>query len=243
MRTALRIEWLKLRSARGTWVLLVLAVLAAGLAAAGASSAKSVQELASADGQRQVAHTAVSGAIFVLVLGILSLTNEFRYGTIVLTTLADPRRVKSLVGKGVSAMLAGVVLGAASVATNIAVASAVLSSRGDSYHISDRQIWSTFVGSISCTVLFGVLGVAIGAFVRRGPAAIIGSLAWLLVLEQLVGQVWKTGRPYLPGAAEQALARVPDTWLLTMWQGALVSAGYLVVAVVLALGVTRHRDV
>jgi ABC-2 type transport system permease protein len=243
MTRALRVEWLKLRSARGTWILLALAIFAAGLAAAGTSARASEADLATVTGQRGIAHTAGSGAIFVLVLAILSVTNEFRYGSIVLTTLADPQRVATVAAKAVIAAIAGVAVGVASVGANIAVGSAMLASRGYSYQIGHKEIWSTFVGSVLAAVVFAVLGVAIGSAVRKGPAAIIGALAWLLVLEALVGQVITGLRPYLPGAADQAIARVPDGYLLTMWQGGLVAAGYLVVAAIIALGVTRHRDV
>ena len=243
MTRALRVEWLKLRSARGTWILLAVAVLAAGLAAAGTSAQAGTATLSTATGQRDIAHTAGSGAIFVLILAILTVTNEFRYGSIVLTTLADPQRVATLAAKAVVAAIAGVAVGLASVGTNIAVGSASLAGRGYSYRVGDKEIWSTFVGSVLAAVVFALLGTAIGAAVRKGPAAIIGALAWLLVLEALVGQVFSGLRPYLPGAADQAVARVPDGYLLTMWQGGLVAAGYLVVAAILALGVTRHRDV
>ena len=243
MSRALQVEWYKLRTARGTWILFAVAVAAAALAAAGAAATATVDQLSTAVGQRQVAHTAGSGAIFVLILGILLVTNEFRYGTIVFTTLADPQRVNTLAGKAVVAAGAGAAVGVASVVANIAVGTASLANRGYSYRIGDRELWSTFVGSVAAAVVFGLLGVAIGAVVRKGPAAIIGALAWLLVLEALVGQVIPHLRPYLPGAADQAVARVPDANLLTMWQGGLVGAGYLVVAAILALGVTRHRDV
>ncbi len=243
MSRALRVEWLKLKSARGTWILLAVAVLAAGLAAAGTSAQAKAVELGTMEGQRGIAHTAGSGAIFVLILAILSVTNEFRYGTVVLSTLADPRRVATIGAKAVMAAAAGLVVDLASVATNVAVGSAYVSARGSSYKIGNREIWSTFAGSILWAVMFGILGVAIGAFVRKGPAAISGSLAWLLILETLVGQVISDVRPYLPGAAGQAIGRVPDGFLLTMWQGGLVAAGYLGVAAILALGVTRHRDV
>ncbi len=243
MSRALKVEWYKLRTARGTWILFALAIGAAGLAAAGSSAATAGDQLSTAVGQRQVAHTAGSGAIFVLILGILLVTNEFRYGTIVFTTLADPERVNTLAGKAAVVAGAGAAIGVASVATNLVVGAAMLASRGYSYRIGDREIWSTYVGSVGAAVVFGLLGVAIGAIVRKGPAAIIGALAWLLVLETLVGQLIPGLRPYLPGAADQAVARVPVANLLTMWQGALVAAGYLVLAAILALGVTRHRDV
>jgi ABC-2 type transport system permease protein len=175
MSRALRVEWLKLRAARGTWILLALAVFVAGLAAAGTSIGATDAELATVTGQRDIAHTAASGAIFVLILAILSVTNEFRYGSIVLTTLADPKRVATIAAKAVVAAIAGVAVGVASVGANIAVGSASMAARGYSYQIGSKQIWSTFVGSVLAAVVFGVLGVAIGAAVRKGPAAIIGS--------------------------------------------------------------------
>lgn len=51
--------------------------------------------------------------VTMLILGVLAFTQEIRYGTITSTFLVEPRRTRALVSKGLTLVLASVVLTAA----------------------------------------------------------------------------------------------------------------------------------
>ena len=91
-----RMEWIKLRSLRSTWLTLAIAVCApAGIAlATGGSNTTS--------GGMFVSNTLVGMLIGVLltgVAGVLAMTSEYASGTISATFAAAPRRLRVLAAK------------------------------------------------------------------------------------------------------------------------------------------------
>ena len=75
------------------------------------------------------------------------------------------------------------------------------------------------LGGVAVTALWAVLGVAIGAIVRHQVGAIVGVLAYLFVVENLLfGLVPKVGR-YLPGPAGEALVGSGSDHLLLACRG------------------------
>src|ERR1700753_122594 len=91
-----RMEWIKLRSLRSTWLILALAVVApAGIAlAAGGSNTTS--------GGMSVSNTLVGmliGVLLIGVAGVLAMTSEYASGTISAAFAAAPRRLRVLAAK------------------------------------------------------------------------------------------------------------------------------------------------
>ena len=108
-----------------------------------------------------------------------------------------------------------------------------------------EDIGLVFAGSTAGTVLYGVLGVALGALVRSQTAAVALSLGWVLVLEGLfVGFLPALGR-WLPGGAAAALSSttVQAGDLLPMWAAALVLAAYAVAFAAAGARTVVRRDV
>jgi hypothetical protein len=114
---------------------------------------------------------------------------------------------------------------------------------------ADLTITSTTIRALTGMALAGllwaVIGVAIGAIVRRQIPAIVGSLLWLMPgggLEAVIGdQLGSSVRAYLPGNEGMALALAADQRGL-LW-GALVLTGYAVVLMVAGAFLMRRRDV
>jgi ABC-2 type transport system permease protein len=90
-------------------------------------------------------------------------------------------------------------------------------------------------------------GVAVGALVRNQIAAVVGTLVWLLVAEQLlVALLPRIGR-WTPGGATAGLlqlGREATTHgdLRSAWAGGLVLLAYATVIGLLASAVTLRRD-
>ncbi|CAN5600349.1 hypothetical protein BH20ACT2_BH20ACT2_21600 [soil metagenome] len=101
------------------------------------------------------------------------------------------------------------------------------------------------LGATAGTVLYGALGVAVGALVRNQTAAVVVSLFWIMVVESLlVGLVPVVGR-WVPGGAASALtsATVKAGDLLPMWAAALVLAAYAGGFALVASRLVLRRDV
>lgn len=245
MKNLLAAELLKLRTTRTVWALLVATVTVTGLAVAGAvfAGARSAGfDLESSHGVREVLHVSASGALFVLVMGIIISAGEFRQKTATDTFLTTPNRSRVVLAKVTVGASAGVVFGALSAGVAFAVANHVYGLKGYTFPLSSGDAWSILGGAVLYAALFGALGAATGAFIRDQVGSIVGWLAWMFVAENIVlGFASGVGR-WLPAAAGRALVRDPNGHLLSQASGGLVLAGYAALVVVLALLSERRRD-
>jgi ABC-2 type transport system permease protein len=180
--------------------------------------------------------------LLVVVLGIRAITDEFRYGTIVPTMLAAPDRHRVMTAKALVIGAAGLVFTVLAEAVMVAVAAGLIQARGAELIITGETL-RALVGMAAAGLLWGVIGVAIGAIVRHQLPAIVGSVLWLLpgggVEELIRSQIGRLG-DYLPGNEGMALA-------LFGTNAGLVAATVLTVyALVLTVGgilIIRSRDI
>lgn len=97
--------------------------------------------------------------------------------------------------------------------------------------------------------LYALLGVGIGAVVRNQIAAVIGSLAFLLIIENVFAVIPTVNRAYafLPGPAAGALVGSTAPAIggvqLTSLEGGLVCLGWGVLLAVCGWLVTMRRDI
>jgi ABC-2 type transport system permease protein len=111
--------------------------------------------------------------------------------------------------------------------------------------VADGDVALVLLGVLVGAPLYGVLGVGVGALVRNQVAAIVGALAWILVVENLVIALLPDVGRWLPGGAAAALAQLatPEGELLPAWAGGLVFLAYGVVFAVLGTRFVVDRDV
>lgn len=250
MTALVRAELLKLRTVRlplwlliTTLLLVVLGVLATILTAGieGAPLQRDDPDLLA----RAVA-SASGGNVVVLVLGILVLTQEFRFGTATPSFLVTPKRGRVLVAKLVAISLTGLLFALASAVLAVGLSVAVLGLRGDEA-IWGSSVFEVLVGVVLVMVLYGPIGIAVGALVRNQIAAVVGALAWVFIVEQLlVALLPEVGR-WTPGGASSAVLQLGDLAttrgeLLPVWGGALLLVAYAAVLSVLATRLTLRRD-
>lgn len=239
-------ELLKLRTTNTAWMLLVATLVVTGLAVTGAVivvADNSSLDLESSRGLQTVLHVSASGAIFVMILGVIVSAGEFRQGTAVDTFLTTPARWRVLAVKLASSAAAGVVFGALAVVVAVAVASHVYTLKGYSFSFESSGVWAILAGSVAYAVLFAVLGAATGSLVRNQVGAMIGWLAWLFVIEQILFGLEPGFGRWLPGAAGRALVRDPNGDLLAQPTAAAALAVYCALFAVVALLIERRRDV
>jgi hypothetical protein len=86
--------------------------------------------------------------------------------------------------------------------------------------------------------------VSVGVVVRHQVAAIVGALAWLFVVENILGGLIPKIAAWLPGsAAGAAMGMGTVNPLVTPIVGMIVLVGWTVGAVALAATMLRRRDV
>ena len=181
--------------------------------------------------------------LFALLVGIRSFTDEFRFGSIVPTLLADPRRQRVLGAKLVAGVAAGVVLAVASTVLAFAIGLPLLAAKGATVAWTAGAVAGTSVRLLLATSLWSCIGVGFGLAVRHQVAAIAGALLWMIAAEGLLSGFIPRAARFFPGAAGGAVVGVGGTDQLTPALGAMVLAGYAAAAVAIGATLMRRRDV
>jgi ABC-2 type transport system permease protein len=187
MRRALSSELLKLRTTRTFYALvgsaLGLVLLIVGVAAATGDWSTSPGDTPPGLDLLGVATVA---QLFALVLGILAVTSEFRHGTITPSLLVVPSRVRLLSSKLIVHVLAGLAFGVLTVALALLLSSAIFSLRDIDAGLTASDVLQNGIGTALAIALYAALGVGIGAVVRNQVGAIVGTLAYVFVIESLL---------------------------------------------------------
>jgi ABC-2 type transport system permease protein len=108
-------------------------------------------------------------------------------------------------------------------------------------------MWITVGGGIAWNAAFAAIGVGVGALIRSLVGAIAASLAWVALVEGIVGQLVGGLARWLPFNAGQALGAAAKPMishdLLPRWGGGAVLAIYTLAFAALALATSVRRDV
>jgi len=237
-------ELLKLRTVRSTWLLLAAAqaVVVAGISGLVVSGGDLT--LASTQGAA-MAHVGLA-SLCALVLGILLVAGEYRDKTVVHSYLSTPARGRVITAKLVAAAIAGTAFGLVGTVAAGLTGWVWWQAKGESFGLTDGVVLRTLAGGVAWNLLFAALGVAVGALIHNVAGAIAAALAWIALVEGIVGELVGTGlTKWLPFEAGQALGLtgIGGTTLLPQWGAALVLAGYAVLLAGVAVRTTVGRDV
>jgi len=236
MKRVLRSEWIKFSTVR-TNIIVVIAgiVVTLGLAALTAALVK----LGPTATSGTALHSATNPFLlyFLLILGVQSFTQEYRFGTMRVTLTASPRRIDVFWSKLIVLALVGVVTCVVYLAISFPVTMAILHQRGlPTALFSDHQVRQALFGYVAVCALGSALGAAVGALIRSTALAVTLVLVWPLVIEQtLAGLLPKAISKHLPFQTAQAAAQLPTKGFLDHWDGLATFALFTVVFVYVAL--------
>jgi ABC-2 type transport system permease protein len=241
----IRSEFRKITSIRGPWLLLALGPLIVVAGVTGlVQSGGDVHDPATA--RQALAHAGLA-AVITLLFGIVAVAGEYRHGSITDTYLSCPDRRRVIAAKMAVYGLVGAAAGLVSTGTAIAVTAAWWAAKGASLQLSGGGTWLTLGGGLAACFAFAVVGVGLGALVRNLAGAVALALAWIAVVEGIVGQIAGAGLArWLPFRASEALDRTDvlgGTGLLPQWGGGLVLLGYAALFTAAAMLTTLRRDV
>ena len=238
-----RAELLKIRSTRttlglvlGMVALLLLFVLLQGLLG-------SFDSLNGKSDQQSLLGLGSLAAIFAALAGVLVVTSEFRFGTIRPTFLVTPRRSRVFEAKLAASMLAGLVFGLVGEGLSFGIGYLILSSRNIPMVLDGGDIALLVLGALAACALWGGIGVGLGSILRNQIGSVIGLLAWVFLVENLLfGFVPAVGR-FTPGRATDALMGLTTDHLLPPAAGGAVLVTWVAVLAACGIALTARRDV
>ena len=183
-----------------------------------------------------------------VILGITIVTNEFRHGTVTPTFLATPVRERVLLAKTIAGVLVAVFFALLALVVVLAVALPWLAildvdinvEAGDAARRVGRQFLST--------VLWLLMGVAIGTLVQSQVAALVGTLIWIFIGEMLIFGLFvlldvEGLSAYLPFRALDAADGTGGENLLSYGPGVAVALGWIALLGALGTLRVRRRDI
>jgi hypothetical protein len=250
-RTVARMEWIKLRSLRSAWWLLVASVFA--MVAMGIGIGLGYRGHTPVATAAQIVNNSLGGAIlaqlFVGALGILVVTGEYSSGTIRATVATVPRRPLVLVAK--AAVYFGAALGTglvASAAGYLAGQLAIVGSPVPHASLSDPTYLVPLLLTGVYLGVIGLLGVGLGALIRHSGGAIGTLFAGLFVPMILVGVFGEAGLPvgrFVPVLMllNSITVTTPVPGMLPPWLATGVMVGYAALALALGGAALSRRDV
>ncbi|GAA5124327.1 ABC transporter permease [Haloechinothrix salitolerans] len=250
--TLLAVERIKLFTTRSPWWCAAVALtIVIGFAALITGTAPSDFPITVATSQFGYSF----GLAVIMVLAALSITTEYRFGTIKSTFLAVPNRTAVLLAKtGVVALLALVI---GEIAAFGALGVSALLAPGSDLALNSAADWRQVAGVGLVYAITAVMGVAVGTLVRHSAGAISLLLIYVMVVETLVPIIPRVGDDiykWLPfnvaekflsgdGAVRGASEGPPlSTSTLSPWVALAYFAGVAAVLLTAAIMVARRRD-
>lgn len=198
---------------------------------------------------RAIYGSATVGLLFIMILGVVGITGEYRHGTITQGFLTTPRRQRLIAAKLAAYALVGAVMGVIAVLLTMAVAVPGLALRDAPTSLLDNGVPAVLGGAVLASGLYAMVGLGLGALLRNQVAAIVVAVAWVQVVEGIVGLALPEVGKWLPGGAVRGIVRASFddaslfADLLPAWAAALVLLGYGLAFSAIAARTTTRRDV
>jgi ABC-2 type transport system permease protein len=262
MIAVLRSEWLKLRTTSIPWLLTAIALVVTGLTILvyfvnhGTGGPRDHSDFGpptpniphTTQQLRDLLGSGVGIYVFALLLGVLIITVEFRHKTVTTSFLTTPHRTRFVAGKLLIAAITGAVLAVVVLIGTVVGGGIALAALGGSFTALAHQIGAVAPGMILVYALFAVLGVGVGSLLTNQVAAIVVSLGWFLILENIIGAIWHGTVKWLPSGAALAASNVSagtreQIFLFNWWQGSLLILVYGIAFAALGSFVLARRDI
>lgn len=274
----IRAELLKIRTTNVWWVFALGAFVLQAIAFAinafqahffftnysaaleGASPDQAEALAAQADKVYQAANIYTSGQffalLFVMLLGIILVTNEFQHQTATTTFLTTPHRTAVIMAKLGTAAILGGLFWLVSTMINLVAGAIFLSSEGVGTYLGDGAITRAILLNLLAYTLWGIFGVGFGVLIRSQIGAtvtamvlyLVGTLAAGILVEVLqngLGWAWV-------GKAQVVIPSIASGLMISgtelpgsppQWVGAVVLILYAVITGAVGTLIVRTRDI
>jgi ABC-2 type transport system permease protein len=232
------------------WMLLVCLGLTTAFTIGQIASTKHDYELPG--NVRDILLSATGGFTYIplFVLGVLSVTTEYRYQTITSTVLMTPSRWTIVTVKMITTAVIGIVYALICLIVELAIALPWLAARHTHVDLSSQA--GTLGSAFVVLTLFALVGLGAGALIKNQIVAVSVGVIFVAFLDHIVLIIpgVKHIYPYLLSGATNAIVfsttddrTVNNVTLLSAGGGIVVLIVWGLVMAVLGAGITMNRDI
>jgi ABC-2 type transport system permease protein len=191
-----RMEWIKLRSLRSTWVTLALTVAASvGISIA---VGLNTHHAAGEDLTNNALAGVSAGLLLIGVLGVMIATSEYTAGLIKTTLAAVPNRPLVLAAKAAVFGATALVLGEVASFISFFAGGLTLQHGIAAPTLAQHGVTQAVLLTGACYALIGLLGLGLGVIVRHTAVAVGIMVGGVYVAAQFVGAIAHSVFPYIP---------------------------------------------
>ena len=198
------------------------------------------------------------GGLFVLMLGMLVVTNEFYHQTATATFLTTPHRSAVMGAKLITGMVFAATFWLITTIISLPTGLLFFQAQGISNGLGEWEVQRAIIFNLLVFMLWGIVGVGLGALIRSQIGAVVtgvlvytlgtvaSQIVFFLIHEYLIKEDWVlTAQVIVPAtaasvfvSATEAFPEAPDYWV-----GGVVMLAYGVIAGVVGTLLLRRRDI
>ncbi|GGM28726.1 MULTISPECIES: ABC transporter permease [Micromonospora] len=196
------------------------------------------------------------GLLFVMLIGVLMVTNEFFHQTATTTFLSTPRRTNVILSKLVAASLIGFGFWLVTTVLDLVAGAVFLSANDFGTQLGEWDVQRALLLNLLAYAIWTILGIGVGTLITNQIGAVVTSAVVYLIGTQVAGlfffllSSWLESEAVLkwqvvlPSVASQVMVNSIESPMLPVWWvGALVLVGYAVVTGLVGILITRKRDI
>lgn len=249
MNKLIRAEWIKFRSLRSNWVLLIaaavidIALLVIGLMFFNRTigSGSPVTDAAARIGT--ITSPLTSLAMVLGVLAVMVMGSEYKSKTVVPSFAAAPIRAEVVAAKAILVALVSFGTAVALMAVNVVAGMVSLDAQGFPVDVADDHFVQAVGGAVLYVGLAALFGFGLGLLFKSSVLSITLVVAIPSIVEPaLAGFLPDWADRFLPFTAGHALTSPAGTDRLSAWEGGGVLGLWAVVIIIGAALVFERRD-
>jgi hypothetical protein len=196
----------------------------------------------------------VMSRILAMVVGIVAIGSEYRYGTLASSYLAIPRRVRMLLGKAGALLIFGVIYGITSVAAGMLVAVPFVLANNGSFLLDQPGTWRSIILGICSIALWTMIGMGLGILIKNMLVAVVVGVILGFLLEPIVSVVfflkrWDQLLNVMPSGATNSMLEITSPVLFAAqhptpwWLAGMILAAWCLLPALVGLLSAVRRDV
>ncbi|WP_434741563.1 ABC transporter permease [Micromonospora sp. SH-82] len=196
------------------------------------------------------------GLLFVMLIGVLMVTNEFFHQTATTTFLSTPKRTSVIFSKLAAASLIGFGFWLVTTIIVLVAGAAFLSINDFGTQLGQWEVQRAILFNLLAYAIWTVLGIGVGTLITNQIGAVVTSAVVYLIGTQVAGlfffllSTWLESdavmkwQVVMPSVASSVMVNsIESPMLPAWWVGALVLVGYALVTGAAGILITRKRDI